>query len=125
MNTTFAAACAVIPLIAAAVTLPGSLELLLVTVGGILPLRRAPAPRRILRHLVCVIPAHDEANGIARCVQNLRLATAARTAEVVVIADNCSDQTAAVALSAGARVIERNHRRSAVKGTPWNSHSDV
>ena len=65
---------------------------------------------------MCVIPAHDEASGIARCVESLRLAATAQTAEVVVIADNCTDQTGAVARSAGARVIERNDPAHRGKG---------
>lgn len=116
MNETLAVARLVLSLLAAGWTLPGTLELLLVTVGGILPPRRTGARQRILRHLVCVVPAHDEADGIGRCVESLRVAAAARTAEVVVIADNCSDQTAAVARSAGARVLERNDPAHRGKG---------
>jgi cellulose synthase/poly-beta-1,6-N-acetylglucosamine synthase-like glycosyltransferase len=116
MNEAFGAARIVLALMAAGVTLPGSLELILVTVGGILPQRRTQAPRRILKHVVCVIPAHDEAKGIARCVRSLLAAAAARAAEIVVIADNCTDQTAAVARTAGARVIERNDAAQRGKG---------
>ena len=108
MNGTLAATGFVIAFLAVVATLPGSLELLLVTLGGILPPRRTRAAQRILRRLVCVIPAHDEVDGIARCVESLHIAGTERAAEVVVIADNCSDQTDAVARSAGARVIERN-----------------
>src|SRR5690349_18680269 len=116
MNEAFGAARIVLALMAAGVTLPGSLELILVTVGGILPQRRTQAPRRILKHVVCVIPAHDEAKGIARCVRSLLVAAAVRAAEIVVIADNCTDQTAAVARTAGARVIERNDAAQRGKG---------
>jgi len=116
MNTTWAATRMVLAVLAAFVTLPGTLELLVVTLGGILPRRRTSGPRRILRHLACVIPAHDEEHGIARCVESLNLAAMARTAEVTVIADNCSDQTAAAARGAGARVIERSDPSRRGKG---------
>ena len=46
-------------------TVPGSLELLLITVAGALPSRRRPAGGR-LPVVAVVIPAHDEAAGIAR-----------------------------------------------------------
>jgi len=116
MNETLGAARLVIALLAAGLTLPGSLELLLVTMGGILPARRTVARRRVLHRIACVIPAHDEEDGIAQCVQSLSAAAAARPAEILVIADNCSDQTAAAARSAGARVLERNDPAHRGKG---------
>ena len=106
-----------VSVIAAALTLPGSLELLIVTMGGILPSRRSSAPCRALGRIACVVPAHDEANGIAGCVDSLRRAALERTAEVVVVADNCTDQTAAAARSAGARVLERNEPAQRGKGS--------
>ncbi|HTS32132.1 MAG TPA: glycosyltransferase family 2 protein [Bryobacteraceae bacterium] len=116
MTATFRAALVGISAIAAAWTLPGTLELLLVTIGGILRPRPTPAPQRILRRLLCVIPAHNEAHGIARCVESLRAAVSMREAEIVVIADNCADQTAAVARNAGARVLERRDPEQRGKG---------
>jgi len=55
-----------------------------------------------------IVPAHDEAAGIAQTVQSLRAIDYPRDLfEVVVVADNCSDDTAARARAAGARVLER------------------
>lgn len=53
-----------------------------------------------------LIPAHDEANGIGATVADVQsqLAVADR---IIVIADNCTDETAATARGAGAEVIER------------------
>lgn len=61
-----------------------------------------------------VVPAHDEEQGIATTVRALLAVdwpTDAR--RVLVVADNCSDETAKVARQAGATVIERHdeHRR--------------
>lgn len=55
-----------------------------------------------------VVPAHDEAAGIAATVQSLRaVAYPADAFRVVVVADNCTDDTAARARAAGATVLER------------------
>lgn len=55
---------------------------------------------------VVLMPAHDEALGIARSVRNVVAQLRARDA-LIVIADNCIDDTAAIARSAGATVITR------------------
>lgn len=58
--------------------------------------------------LVCLIPAHDEAALISRSVDSLLHQDYPRELfEVVVIADNCSDETSARALARGATVMER------------------
>lgn len=107
MNEAFRVAVTVLMLVMAGLTLPGSLELVLVTLGGVLPPRSRSAQRLTLRRLACVVPAHDEAAGIAECIESLRAAAKVRRAEVVVVADNCRDETAAVARSHRARVLER------------------
>lgn len=53
-----------------------------------------------------LMPAHDEAQGIARAVQAVMAQLRACDA-LLVVADNCSDDTAAIARSLGATVIER------------------
>lgn len=53
-----------------------------------------------------LMPAHDEAQGIARAVQAV-LAQLRTCDSLLVVADNCSDDTAALARALGARVIER------------------
>lgn len=102
---------------AAIASLPGTIELLLLTLASLFE-RRAPRPRRTAGlRLAVVIPAHDEEALVARCVHSLeacRLAPAAY--EVVVVADNCSDATAARAAEAGARVIERRDESRRGKG---------
>ena len=55
-----------------------------------------------------MIPAHDEESGIATTVRSCLAANYPSSLfDVLVIADNCTDRTAAVAASAGARVVER------------------
>ena len=56
--------------------------------------------------IAVMVPAHNEASGIRETLESLRpqLIDGDR---LLVVADNCSDATAAIALDAGAEVIER------------------
>jgi cellulose synthase/poly-beta-1,6-N-acetylglucosamine synthase-like glycosyltransferase len=94
----------------AAATLPGTAELILLTLGGLLPVRKAkaqPDGGTQLR-LAIVVPAHNEAAGIRRCVRSLlRCEPASDKFAVVVVADNCTDDTADVARDAGAITLVR------------------
>ncbi|WP_186402011.1 glycosyltransferase family 2 protein [Sphingopyxis sp. P1IMeth2] len=65
-------------------------------------------------HMVLLIPAHDESASIAETVRGL--AAASPTAHILVVADNCSDNTAERARAAGAEAIERNDRERRGKG---------
>ncbi|HET6526066.1 glycosyltransferase family 2 protein [Sphingopyxis sp.] len=72
---------------------------------GLRPL--SPKPPRAGPAGICVlVPAHNEAAGIAATVEEL--VVAAPGAQILVVADNCSDATAARARQAGADVVERN-----------------
>jgi 1,2-diacylglycerol 3-beta-glucosyltransferase len=58
--------------------------------------------------VMVVIPAHNEELLIGRCVATLRNQTyPAERFGILVVADNCTDQTARVAAGAGASVLER------------------
>lgn len=105
------------------VTLPGTIELLLLTVGAIVgkfTTARYPnqeIPTTPLLKLGVVIPAHNEAGGIAACVKSVLACQAAGVdLQVVVIADNCTDMTAQLAKEAGARVIVRMDQANRGKG---------
>ena len=76
--------------------------------------RKPDAPRT--RFLV-VIPAHDEESGIAATVRScLSLEYPMGLFEVLVIADNCSDDTASIARQQGATVVERQDPEQKSKG---------
>lgn len=61
-----------------------------------------------VRKIAVLVPAHNESKGIARAVKSILAADfGPYEREVVVVADNCGDDTAALARGAGARVIER------------------
>lgn len=81
--------------------------------------RRPPAPPASTRTLrfVIVVPAHDEAAVIGRTLKSLRqLDWPCDRFRLLVVADNCSDATAELALNAGAEVVERNDPRYHGKG---------
>lgn len=65
--------------------------------------------------LAVVVPAHDEAALIGDTVRAIQLQLLP-TDRLIVVADNCSDQTAAVAAAAGAEVIVRTDPTRRGKG---------
>jgi len=72
-----------------------------------------------------IIPAHDEAREIRGTLDALRAATTALSLEheVVVVADACSDDTAALARAGGARVLEVDHRHIAATRNSGARHA--
>ena len=103
----------------ALLTVPGTLELLFLTLGGILPARKRKATLTdgARQKLAIVIPAHDEEAGITACIESVLGCHAAReTYSVVVVADNCTDRTGEKARKAGARVLTRNDDARRGKG---------
>ncbi len=56
--------------------------------------------------IAVVIPAHDESLTVAAAVRNVKSALS-RNDRIVVVADNCQDNTATLARQAGAEVVER------------------
>lgn len=107
---------AIVLLVAGLPAVAGVCHLLLLVIASRLDHQPAPEGRPDHR-LVVLVPAHDEATGIARCVRGL---LAQRYPEdlcrVLVIADNCQDATADVARAAGAEVWERKDPARRGKG---------
>ena len=80
------------------------------------PLRR-PAAAEPSRRFRFVVPAHNESAGITETVQSLRAVDyPSELFEVVVIADNCTDDTAEKAAAAGATVMVRHDKEKRGKG---------
>jgi cellulose synthase/poly-beta-1,6-N-acetylglucosamine synthase-like glycosyltransferase len=69
-----------------------------------------PRPR-----MAVLVPAHNEASGIALTLEALQTQLTPQD-QLVVIADNCSDQTASIAREAGATVLERYDTERRGKG---------
>ncbi|MBO0777139.1 MAG: glycosyltransferase [Actinobacteria bacterium] len=80
--------------------------------------RKGPAPRRPpRRRIVVLVPAHNEQALVARCVRSLTLQSyPRRLLRILVVADNCTDATAAVAAAAGAEVLVRTDELARGKG---------
>ena len=104
--------------VVALATLPGTIELLALTIAGSLRrARRTPCEAKRSFRLAVVVPAHNEELNIARCVASLQAADdSGIDLLIAVIADNCSDRTAVMAAAAGARVLVRNDASQRGKG---------
>ncbi|TMC09487.1 MAG: glycosyltransferase [Chloroflexi bacterium] len=101
-------------IVLAAAGLPFAAAGLYLLVLALASFRRVRAPRRAdpPPRLAVLVPAHDEEELIARCVESLLAQDYSPSRfRVVVIADNCSDRTAAVAGGVGAVVMERRDDR--------------
>lgn len=82
---------------------------------GLFPLGSRIAQDHGLGRTVILIPAHNEATGIARTLSRIR-DVLPKEAAILVVADNCDDDTAEQARISGAEVIERLDRGRRGKG---------
>jgi cellulose synthase/poly-beta-1,6-N-acetylglucosamine synthase-like glycosyltransferase len=67
------------------------------------------------RRIAVLVPAHNESTGLLPTIADIKAQLYAGD-RLLVVADNCSDDTAAVAASAGAEVIERKAADKIGKG---------
>lgn len=102
----------------AVLSLPGTIELLLLTLGNLLPRRREYYGAAATSwRLAAIVPAHNEQSNIERCIDSLQKAERGDfDIQIVVIADNCDDETAGAAAVAGARVLARQDANLRGKG---------
>lgn len=77
--------------------------------------RRSLLAQPLTRSVAIIMPAHNEGASVARFIEPLVPQLGERL-RLVVVADNCSDDTAAVARAAGATVIERHDATLRGKG---------
>jgi cellulose synthase/poly-beta-1,6-N-acetylglucosamine synthase-like glycosyltransferase len=76
-----------------------------------------PAPSSRKLRFDIIVPAHNEEHVLANVIRSLQaLDWPADQFRVVVVADNCTDATAAIAASAGAHVMQRVDRERRGKG---------
>lgn len=86
-----------------------------VLVGAPPPRRRRVSERKPPPRTVILMPAHNEAAVITATLENLRGELNPETS-LLVVADNCEDDTPALAEQAGARVVRRVDRGRRGKG---------
>jgi glycosyltransferase involved in cell wall biosynthesis len=108
------AALLVVMLAAGVALCAGAFLLLLQALASLLPSRQLATAAGPVRYAV-LIPAHDEALVIEDTVRRA-LALIGSDGRLIVIADNCGDDTAAKARAAGAQVIERHAPTLRAKG---------
>jgi 1,2-diacylglycerol 3-beta-glucosyltransferase len=105
---------AALALIGTAVAAPTGYLFGLTLLSAPLPVPEYGVPKHRFR---IVVPAHDEAAGIEESVRNLLgLDYPRELYDVLVVADNCSDDTAARAAAAGATVLVRANEELRGKG---------
>jgi cellulose synthase/poly-beta-1,6-N-acetylglucosamine synthase-like glycosyltransferase len=91
--------------------------LVVLTIAAVFASKHGPPPGRGLRRFAILVPAHNEEVLIGRLLHSLGLLDyPGERFDVCVVADNCSDSTAAIARAAGARVFERVDDRERAKG---------
>jgi cellulose synthase/poly-beta-1,6-N-acetylglucosamine synthase-like glycosyltransferase len=99
------------------VVLPYFLMMLATSLAAMLRRHGAAESGPPRSRFLVLIPAHDEEEGIAATVRScLALDYPAELFKVLVIADNCTDQTALVARREGATVVERHDLTRKSKG---------
>ncbi len=92
-----------------------ALTLALQVLAARLPVRPAARPSGLRPRLAVLVPAHDEEQGIAATLAQLRLQLETGD-RLLVVADNCGDDTAGVAARAGAEVAVRHEPGRRGKG---------
>lgn len=101
----------------------GSVAFLLFLLAAALAARRSAPPARPGRPLALavIVPAHNEELVLAGTLDSLgKQDYPVGCYEVVVVADNCADTTAALAGSHGVTVLERTHAQERGKGYALN-----
>ncbi|MBD2022170.1 glycosyltransferase, partial [Leptolyngbya sp. FACHB-36] len=114
MNLAIALLNAGLVLVALVLLIPISV-LFLECLAALLPARRSLKFTSSLPRTAILVPAHNEASGIAATLESL-LPQLTHNDQLIVIADNCTDATATVARQAGATVIERHDLEHRGKG---------
>jgi len=93
----------------AILSLPGTIQILFLTMASIFFTEKRVSPLPSGISLAVLVPAHNEVENIAQCLRSLLACNlGAHKVTLVVIADNCEDETAALARQEGARVLERH-----------------
>src|SRR5262249_29887697 len=77
--------------------------------------RSVPSPHSARPRVAVLVPAHNESSGLLPTLKNIQ-SQLLQGDRLLVVADNCSDDTAAVARAAGIATVERNDPTKRGKG---------
>lgn len=88
-------------------TLPGTVEIILLTLGALWssPQLISSSTSSFQPKIVVIVPAYNEAQGITKTLKSLQACPDPFT--LVVVADNCTDQTEQLAAACKAKVLRR------------------
>ena len=108
---------AILMVFAGVVALPVVIFFLEIAAATILPERVSPPSpvRDARRRLAVLVPAHNESTGLLPTLADIKSQLHSGD-RLLVVADNCSDNTARVASTAGAEVVERMDPAKVGKG---------
>ena len=106
--------------LAGLLAIPVAMFCLEISAAIALPRRERPAragnePRR---RIAVLVPAHNESTGLRPTIDDIRAQLHAGD-RLLVVADNCSDDTAAVAAAAGAEVVARHDPYESARDMRW------
>ena len=103
--------------LAGLLAIPVSLFCIEILAAVSLPPRKllSPLTNRSRKRIAVLVPAHDESKGLLDTLNGIK-AQLRLGDRLLVVADNCADDTAAIAKAAGAEVTERHDRTKVGKG---------
>ena len=104
-------------ILASLLAIPVSIFFIEVVAGLIIPARETSLRSRkdFSQRVAILVPAHNEGAGLRLTLENIKTQLISGD-RLLVVADNCTDDTAAVATAAGAEVVVRNEPTKGGKG---------
>ena len=105
------------------VTLPGTIELVLISVGGLVRPRRSheASASPVSCRIAAIVPVHNEEASLARTVLSLKACEdAVPDRDICVIVSNSTDTSATIARQLSCTVLERNEPERRGKGYGLN-----
>ena len=95
-----------------------SLTVLIQIVSAAVPKKYTSPSSAKDKVIAVLIPAHNESYGLVATLYSIKAQLQPQD-RLLVVADNCSDDTAEVAKNSGAEVIERQDLKNRGKAMPW------
>ena len=99
------------------VAIPVAIFFIEIVAAAVLPLRELRPPTQKIRRgrVAVLVPAHNESTGLLPTIEDIKKQLLPGD-QLLVVADNCTDDTADVATAAGADVVERHDLSKHGKG---------